>query len=299
MRATTKVQYKDVLKFFDSVEFRKLGSTPARVNRKSRALQLNEDTFPGLPDEHKLFVVLHELGHVELDTSDEKAVDKWASDIYTSLGHSLSASVTALTHLLNEDNPDHMERAELQLQRAQAYDYKVNGNRQAFTGGYIHPNNPLAKAQDDDEPCCAECAAAGNAGNALLNSIAHGVPLLEDFTEDFEGCQPGEKHRQCLKRIRVESKAVARENRSEGKRLKGESKATLAEQGIAPQSGMSKFKEGISAVGSAAKDALSGLKGGDSGGGGPAPPDNKTLWIAGGIGGVLIIGLILFLVLKK
>lgn len=120
-----------------SIEYvRNIGSTPARVNRKTGHLQINMDVFPRLKDEHKAFVLLHEEGHVVLDSSDEMAVDEYAFKKYAALGYSLTESVKALTQVLNSKSPEHTKRAYLQLQRALEYDNKNNKNKDAYRPHY-------------------------------------------------------------------------------------------------------------------------------------------------------------------
>jgi hypothetical protein len=107
---------------------RGIGSTPARIHRRTGELQINLDRFPFLHPAHQHFVLWHEEGHKVLDTSNEKAVDAYASDKYFKAGLPLSESVKALTRVLNPDIPQHRERAALQLQRALEYDRFVNQN---------------------------------------------------------------------------------------------------------------------------------------------------------------------------
>jgi len=167
---------QDLLKEFDSVEYVSgIGTTPARVHRPTRSLQINKPVWDKLPVEHQVFVLCHELGHAELNSSDEMAVDKYASAMYTRLGYSLSESVRALTDLLNNDNPDHRERAQAQLDRAREYDYKVNGNKKVYDPDYVHPRNPRRREASGmkydnctgDEDCGCGC----KRGTRLFGSL--------------------------------------------------------------------------------------------------------------------------------
>lgn len=130
-----------------------IGSTPARVNRRTRELLINMKIWPGLKPEHKRFVLLHEEGHVVLNTSNEEAVDDYAFKKYAAEGHSLTESVKALTHLLKEGNPQHVKRAALQLNRAKRYDYFVNKNLSCSPGyqemGHTHQLNRNSMFQFD------------------------------------------------------------------------------------------------------------------------------------------------------
>lgn len=105
-----------------------LGNTPARVNRKTGVMYISVKHMQQMPKEHRLFVMLHEMGHMVLQTTDEVAADNWAFNEYARRGHSLNASVKALTSILNDQNPEHHWRMYLQLERAKKYDYEVNHN---------------------------------------------------------------------------------------------------------------------------------------------------------------------------
>lgn len=106
-----------------------LGNTPARVNRRTGEMYLSLRHMLPLPPDIRLFIMLHEMGHVVLQTEDEERVDAWAFDQYVKQGKSLKASVKALTQILDGNNPEHYDRMYLQLQRAKMYDYLKNGNQ--------------------------------------------------------------------------------------------------------------------------------------------------------------------------
>jgi len=78
-----------------------------------------------MPASHRTFIMLHEMAHVVLQTTDEIEADAWAFNQYAKLGLPLSESVKALTRILNPRSPEHNERMYLQLQRALKYDREV------------------------------------------------------------------------------------------------------------------------------------------------------------------------------
>jgi hypothetical protein len=106
-----------------------LGDTPAAVDRYSGIIYLNGRMWPTLTKDQKFFVLLHEWAHIQLQSTDEKAVDKLAFEEYSRRGYSLKQSVNALTRLLNFSDREHYERAYLQLQRAIQYDKEHNNNQ--------------------------------------------------------------------------------------------------------------------------------------------------------------------------
>ncbi|MBC8051880.1 MAG: hypothetical protein H7Y13_02330 [Sphingobacteriaceae bacterium] len=105
-----------------------LGNTPARVNRRTGVMYLSLKHMKAMPKEHRLFVMLHEQAHVELQTTDEVKADAAAFKKYADRGYSLKASVKALTRVLNGENHEHAWRMYCQLKRAEQYDIKFNGN---------------------------------------------------------------------------------------------------------------------------------------------------------------------------
>lgn len=109
-----------------------LGNTPARVNRRTGEMILSLRHMRAMPKEHRLFVMLHEKAHVELQTTNELKADARAFKEYADLGYSLNASVKALTRVLNGDNAEHAWRMYAQLQRAKAYDYSHYGNTKIY-----------------------------------------------------------------------------------------------------------------------------------------------------------------------
>jgi hypothetical protein len=277
----------EILKQFTSVSYvTGIGSSPARVNRKTRDLQINADKWDDIPETHKAFILLHELAHCLLDTSDEFLVDQLAFKMYADAGYSLKAGVQAVTSLLSDKNDAHRLRAYLQLERAKMYDYSINGNKQVYETNLITKNNKKV----------CDCNNRDNGGSSIMLMKRLGNKT-EGFFENWNGCQEGEKPKNCRKRIRVEANATAKENRSEGKRLKGEARATLAEQGIAEANGMDKFKQGVGAVGEAAKGLFA--KGGDDAGGADAPKDNKMLYIGLAAGAVVLVLVAVLFIFKK
>lgn len=103
-----------------------LGSTPASVDRETGVVYINNKLRSRISPDKWLFILLHELGHLVLQTSDEKEVDAWAFDQYARQGGKLSESVHALTKVLNFSSTEHLERANLQLRRAQLFDKTYN-----------------------------------------------------------------------------------------------------------------------------------------------------------------------------
>lgn len=109
-----------------------LGGTPAKVNRDTGEMYCSRKQMAAMPHEYRLFIMLHEMAHVVLQTEDEEAADAWAFKKYADMGYSLKAVVKALTRVLNDQKPEHAQRMNLQLQRAKDYDYRVNKNLNVY-----------------------------------------------------------------------------------------------------------------------------------------------------------------------
>lgn len=104
------------------------GTTPARVNHRTGVMELSIRQMKPMPVELRLFIMLHEMGHVVLQTLDEEQADAWAFQQYAEMGYSLTAAVKALTRVLNPNSPAHVHRMQLQLERALAYDREHYSN---------------------------------------------------------------------------------------------------------------------------------------------------------------------------
>jgi len=102
--------------------------TPAMVNRRTGVMYRNMSVFRRMPKSHQMFVMLHEMAHVVLQTTNEESADAWAFKQYADMGYPLSESVKALTRILNPNLRDHNQRMYLQLKRAEVYDRVVNHN---------------------------------------------------------------------------------------------------------------------------------------------------------------------------
>lgn len=130
----------------DEATFPKIKGSIAAVSRTTGQMFLNMPMIQQLKaagvidkeGEVLTFIMLHEAGHVALDTSDEKAVDDWAFWQYVNSGNPLSCfawgvncgsrslkkSIYALTRILKFEKAEDFERATLQLERALKFDNK-------------------------------------------------------------------------------------------------------------------------------------------------------------------------------
>lgn len=101
-----------------------LGESIAGVDRKTGTMYVNVPMIDKmkLGKDEIFFIMLHEMGHMVLQTSDEKAVDRWAHKEYLRRGYSPKKSVYALTNILRFNKREDFDRSMAQLNRAQLYD---------------------------------------------------------------------------------------------------------------------------------------------------------------------------------
>lgn len=111
-----------------------LGDTPARVNRYTGEIQINQRYFDRMPELRRKFIIEHEKGHFNLDTRSEFEADKYAfRRIAGSAPRSLKESVKSISKVLTFRNPEHLDRMTEVIKMALDYDYKNNGNDKAKT----------------------------------------------------------------------------------------------------------------------------------------------------------------------
>ena len=85
--------------------------TPARINRRAGVLELAPSFFRKSQDE-KEFILLHELGHLELDTTDEMKADKYAANnLYKKIG--LKRTFNALNSALHDTAESDVRRVRM------------------------------------------------------------------------------------------------------------------------------------------------------------------------------------------
>lgn len=104
------------------------GNSPARTRRKTGEVFLNERYLKrnDLSADNWNMYLLHEEGHIALDTRNEFAADAYALDRYLPSGRSLKAGVEALTKVLDKKNPAHLQRILAALHRAAEFDCATN-----------------------------------------------------------------------------------------------------------------------------------------------------------------------------
>jgi hypothetical protein len=198
----------------------------AKSRRSTGEVVINSYWWRRLPKEHRIFVLLHEAGHIEHDTVDELLADKYASDLYLKMGYEPEESVKALTQHLNRNNPVHIARAWAQYKRALEYDYRKNGNLKAYRQDY----------DDMDE---------------VKQKLKVMVNTYEPEYTNFLGVAIGKKAR-ARKQQKFDVRMDAKNARTHNLISKADSRRILAEQGITQPSGGSAVGQAITGVASLA-----------------------------------------------
>lgn len=116
--------------------------SPAKVNRRTGHLFINLSRWKHIAPQHRLFILLHEDAHCELDSSDEVAVDELAFKNFIKMGYPLTESLFALTRVLKGNGTESQSRMWAQYLRAKELDEKVNKSKFDYDGFEAIANNP-------------------------------------------------------------------------------------------------------------------------------------------------------------
>ncbi len=85
--------------------------TPCACDRQTATIYINPILYSKLPPFERKFWILHEKGHIVLNTADELKADKYAFDkLAGTEWRSLKQMIGALEHLLDSNNSFHQER---------------------------------------------------------------------------------------------------------------------------------------------------------------------------------------------
>jgi Zn-dependent peptidase ImmA (M78 family) len=71
------------------------GSTPAKCNRRTGDIYLNTNVINKYKHAHKLFIILHEMGHIYCQARSEYTADEWAHNQYLLAGYTAQQAYEA------------------------------------------------------------------------------------------------------------------------------------------------------------------------------------------------------------
>lgn len=102
-----------------------IGSTPAKVNRETGEIFLNSNVWNDLPQPYQAFIIAHEIGHFQRQTTNELEADHYAFEqIAGTFPESLKNTVRVLYGVLPYTNPTHGLRLLNMYRLALCYDYQ-------------------------------------------------------------------------------------------------------------------------------------------------------------------------------
>ncbi|WP_155297263.1 hypothetical protein [Spirosoma aerolatum] len=94
-----------------------LDGTPASVDPATGTMLVSAQWWNQAPFEERLFVLLHECGHLEAQGGEFEA-DRWALETYAREGHSLQKAVLAMKHYMPFNTMEQYQRATALLRQA-------------------------------------------------------------------------------------------------------------------------------------------------------------------------------------
>lgn len=230
-----------------------LGSTPARVNRYTGEIQINDRYWINLNPNVRRYIIEHEKGHFLQDTRSEFDADNYAfSKVAGSSDKSLKDSVYSISQVLSFTNPEHKTRLINRIRLALQYDWEHNQNskakdaltilNQSFQNHYTmdHQNKldffePSFGFSNYDEDDIYD----NGAGKARRQA------KREERKQRRTERKDQKKERRDLKNQRLSAKNDIKLARADAKRTKANAKMTLAEQG---RSGSDWLGEAVSGV---------------------------------------------------
>lgn len=104
-----------------------LEGTPASVSPNTGTMFISLAWWNMAPFEERLFVLLHECGHLETGSQSEFDADRWALATYAHEGHSLRGAVRALNKILPYVNNEQYQRGTALMQQALQFDQSPKG----------------------------------------------------------------------------------------------------------------------------------------------------------------------------
>ena len=179
-----------------------LGSTPARVNRFTGEIQINDRYFKSMPEFRKSFIIEHEKGHFLNNTRSEFEADQYAfKKLAGTQPRSLKESVYSISRVLSFRNPEHMERMIEMMKMALEYDFKHNGNEKAKTA--LEQLNSAIKTNNLNK---------FHMNNSIDNSY-FAPNFGENDNDDIYDNARGRAKRQAKKAARVANRQAKRQTR--------------------------------------------------------------------------------------
>ncbi len=240
-------------------------NTPARYYFQLRKLVINIPVFKKLNEYQRAFVLLHELGHAELNTKNEFEADNYALKRYLQMKLPKSQVIETAGKTFSQHNPEQMSRMRNQFTQLALYDIKVNNNQKL-----------KQKLSNMKTPTLANS----------INFMDASSPIIDN--SEFLGLFKSKEERKKAR----EQRQKAREQRQEARLLR---KQTRAEQGTTVLGGL--FKDIYGSIYGGLTNLLGGTPSEQVVEEVEAESSNKNTIII--IAVLIIIAIIAFVIFKK
>jgi hypothetical protein len=109
-------------------------NTPARVSRATGQIEVSQEKLSKYTVPMRIFVLLHERSHYELQTSNELECDLQALQWYLGFGFPQTEAIYANTKIFSGNNPEHLDRAEQLVDYIKHYNYATASYDNGFCG---------------------------------------------------------------------------------------------------------------------------------------------------------------------
>lgn len=301
-------------------DFNFANGTPARVHRPTGNIFLAKKFFEEYSPNQQRFILAHELGHYRLNTKDETLADAYAaSEMIDDAG--LKATFRALNESLHNNPFCDYRRLNLYNNLAK-YDNVINNNNMDMIDENLIYDNDFDEMRsvnfenfENEDGFVFQNDFVGSDDSEISDFEAEEYINFCDFYGlDFSDMSKGEYRRQ-KRQAKIDSRkaktdmklarADKQRNIGQAKLAKGQAKLELGKLGV---SGGQKFGEGLKDFGKSALGVVGSIFGGgaqpaDQGSGASGSPQDqeksKLPMIIGIVVAVIILGVVVFLVLKK
>jgi hypothetical protein len=167
MRPFTQIVY--LPKFANS-------DSPARINYFTGKLTINKSVFSKLSKEHRIYVLLHELGHYNLFSDCEFSADDFAHYYFNQMGYSINDKmINEIANVLDMEN-------EQNIQRLQKHIARLNQDQIAAYAG-----EPLTN-QEIEQRAITECDGMLGLTDSDYEDEVAALQAQFDMIKDFNEC---------------------------------------------------------------------------------------------------------------
>jgi hypothetical protein len=166
MRPFTQIVY--LPKFANS-------DSPARINYFTGKLTINKSVFSKLSKEHRIYVLLHELGHYNLFSDCEFSADDFAHHYFNQMGYSINDKmINEIANVLDMENDQNIQRLQNHISR-------LNQDQLSAYDG--EPVTDQEIAMEARSQCDGMLGISDMDYDDEINVIKENIKLMQDFDE--------------------------------------------------------------------------------------------------------------------